>query len=303
MPFSYQDFSVALPQGELALRSYGRDDAPAVLILGGISGGRNIYQSDPKRSGRGWWQGLVEDAELQQYRLLTVDYFGGMGASSCDEIPATVEAHAELLVSALRQLGISQLHGLIGGSFGGCVALSLTQHEGFGEARLAVLGAAHRPAAQAVIMRSLQRDFVALGQAAGQGVRGIELARTLAMLSYRGAQGLDARFPDPAGAVAYVHERAAQLVNSNPTQAEQLFARFGPALDHFRVPPQAICNPTLLVSFADDYLAPQHLMTEFAGLLPDCREHLAIATVHGHDGFILNTANYGPQLKQFLEEA
>ena len=303
MPFSYQDISVTLPQGELALRSYGRDDAPVVLILGGISGGRNIYQAEPQHAGRGWWQGLVEDAELQCYRLLAVDYFGGMGASHCDEVPATVEAHAELLAYALRELGVMRLHGLIGGSFGGCVALSLAQHEEFSDARLVVLGAAHRPTAQAVIVRSLQRDFVALGQAAGQDRRGVELARALAMLSYRGTQGLDTRFPDPAGAVAYVHERAAQLVDSNPQQAEQLFACFGPALDHFRVPPQAIRNPTLLVSFTDDYLAPPHLMSEFAALLPDCREHLEVATVHGHDGFILNTASFGPQLKQFLEEA
>lgn len=285
------------------MRRYGRESDSVVLVLGGISGGRNIYQADPQNAGRGWWQGLVEHAELQGYCLLALDYFGGMGESRCQEIPTSVEAHAEVLLAALQQLGIDRLHGIIGGSFGGCVALALAQQGGFSDARLAILGAAHRPTAQAVVLRSLQRDLVALGKAAGTSRRGVELARALAMLSYRGPRGLDTRFPDVTSAVAYVHERAKQLVDSNPFQAEQLFARFGPALDNFRMPPQAISNPLLLVSFADDYLAPKHLMTEFANLLPNCRAHLEVETVHGHDGFILNTASYGPQLKQFLEEA
>lgn len=305
MPFSYQDHLIELPQGQLALRSYfgEAEHAPTVLVLGGISGGRKIYQADAEQHGRGWWQGLVEHAELQRFRLLAVDYFGGMGESSCNQVPDQVEANAEAIAQALQKLGINELYAVIGGSFGGCVAMALAHKRQLNCQRLVVLGAAHRPTAQAVMIRSLQRDFIALANTAGETERGVQLARALAMLSYRGAQGLDTRFPDPAAAVDYMHERAAQLVRSNPQQAAQLFARFGPALDHFRIPPQALQIPTLLISFAEDYLAPPHLMEEFASQLPDCRAHVRVATVHGHDGFILNTASYGSQLKQFLEEA
>lgn len=307
MSFSYQDHFIDLPQGQLALSTYSPVNAdkgaPVVLVLGGISGGRKIYQVDSEQHGRGWWQGLVEHAELFPFRLLAVDYFGGMGESSCNQVPDQVEAHGEAIAQALQKLGINELHAVIGGSFGGCVAMVLARTQQLNCQRLVVLGAAHRPTAQAVMIRSLQRDFIALANTAGQAERGVQLARALAMLSYRGAQGLDTRFPDPAAAVDYMHERAAQLVRSNPQQAAQLFARFGPALDHFRIPPQALHIPTLLVSFAEDYLAPPHLMEEFASQLPSCRAHVRVATVHGHDGFILNTASYGPQLKQFLEEA
>lgn len=164
---SYQDHVIPLPQGELALRLYSSksatenaiDDAPVVLVLGGISGGRNIYQADTEKHGRGWWQGLVEHAELGQYRLLAVDYFGGMGASNCNQVPDKVEAHAETIAEAIPKLGIDELHAVIGGSFGGCVAMALARTQQLNCQRLVVLGAAHRPTAQAVMIRSLQRDF------------------------------------------------------------------------------------------------------------------------------------------------
>ncbi|WP_258240938.1 alpha/beta fold hydrolase [Pseudidiomarina homiensis] len=303
MSFSFQDHFIDLPQGKLALRSFGRADAPVVLVLGGISGGRKIYQADALQHGRGWWQGLVEHAGLQRYRLVAVDYCGGMGDSECQQVPGEVSEHAQLITQALLQLGIRQLHAVIGGSFGGCVAMELARSSQLDCQRLVVLGAAHRPTAQAVMIRSLQRDFIAQAIAAGNELRGVQLARALAMLSYRGARGLDERFPDPSQAVIYMHERAATLVASNPMRAVQLFKTFGPALDQFKIAPENLQIPTFVVSFADDYLAPEHVMDELVSRLPNCHTHMRVATLHGHDGFILDTASYGPQLKQFLEDA
>lgn len=128
------------------------------------------------------------------------------------------------------------------------------------------------------------------------------LARALAMVSYRGSSGLDARFPNGIDAIDFMHQRALRLVQQDPMRARQLFTVFGPALDAFRVAPQRIQTATLLVGFKDDLLVPKHLLTELAGLLPDCYGYEAIDTAHGHDGFILNTAAFGPTIKHFLEE-
>ncbi|RUO63613.1 alpha/beta fold hydrolase [Pseudidiomarina insulisalsae] len=299
MSFAYKDHQIKLEQGSLALRRQGCADGPAVLLLGGISGGRRVYEG----KGEGWWHGLVEHAGLLDYQLWTLDYFGGMGESSCAQVPSTVEEHADAIARAFERLGLTQFHAVIGGSFGGCVAMALATSAALAVQRLAVIAASHRPSAQAVMLRSLQRDFIRLADNAGEAQQGVALARALAMFSYRGAVGLDTRFPDGARAVDYMHERAQQLVARNPAQARQLFTHFGPALDRFRIAPQRLRQPTLVVGFDGDILIPSHLLTELCSLLPHCYGHETVATAHGHDGFILNTAAYGPQLKHFLEAA
>lgn len=299
MAYSFQDHFISLTHGSrLAVRCYGNENAATLLVLGGISGGRNVYQAH----GRGWWQGLIDAAQLQDYRLITLDYLGGMGESECAQVPDRIAPHAEVIAEALSVLGVRELYALIGGSFGGCVAMEMVRQRRLNIQRLAVLGAAHRPAAQAVMIRDLQRQFVQQGAVTRDAIRGIELARALAMLSYRGAQGLDTRFPDPKAAVHYMYERAERLVKQNPSQAAQLFLKFGPALDHFRIAPVELELPTFVVGFSSDFLAPQHLVDEFVQQLPQCKAYVQVDTVDGHDGFILNTAAYGPQLRAFLEE-
>lgn len=298
MSYCQIDHLITVPQGQLALRQQGAENAPDVLVLGGISGGREIYSP----AGKGWWQGLIDNAGLLGYNLWSLDYLGGMGASTCQATPTTVEIQAQAIQTALMSLGVEQLHAIIGGSYGGCVGMAMAAAGDLQVDRLVVLGAAHRPSAQAIMLRSLQRDFVALAEELGAAERGVALARALAMVSYRGSSGLDARFPNGIDAIDFMHQRALRLVQQDPMRARQLFTVFGPALDAFRVAPQRIQTATLLVGFKDDLLVPKHLLTELAGLLPDCYGYEAIDTAHGHDGFILNTAAFGPTIKHFLEE-
>ena len=294
---TWVDHRVNTQFGELCLRQQGCLGAPRVLVLGGISGGRLAYLAD----GSGWWQGLFTHLDLAAYEVWTLDYLGGMGESECDVPPATVEAQAEAIALALQKLGATAWHAVIGGSYGGCVGMVLASHEALQVGRLAVLGAAHRATAQAVMLRSLQRDFIALAEQLQQPQRGIALARALAMVTYRGTTGLDVRFPDVTAAVHYMHERAARLVQQNPQQARQLFTVFGPALDSFRIAPQNLQQPVYIIGFRDDLLVPRHLLTELSRQLPHCWSYEEIDTAHGHDGFILNTAAFAPNLQQFME--
>ncbi|MDN7125997.1 alpha/beta fold hydrolase [Pseudidiomarina sp. 1APR75-33.1] len=298
MSYKQVDHLISTPQGQLAVRQQGTECAPNILVLGGISGGREVYT----QSGEGWWQGLFRDTDLLGYNVWSLDYLGGMGASSCAVTPGSVELQAQAVEEALLQLGVKHLHALIGGSYGGCVGMALVAASKLSVARLAVLGAAHRATAQAVMLRSLQRDFIELAEQAGDAERGVVLARALAMVSYRGTTGLDARFSDAAGAIDFMHQRAQRLVQRDPWQARRLFTEFGPALDAFRVAPQRVQVPTFLLGFKDDLLVPPHVLNELQGLLPRCWAYDEVATAHGHDGFILNTAVFGPRLQEFLED-
>ncbi|MGQ4277193.1 alpha/beta fold hydrolase [Pseudidiomarina sp. E22-M8] len=298
MSYSQFDHVISVPQGQLMVRQQGSESASNVLVLGGISGGREIYNE----AGKGWWQGLVRDAELLRYNVWSLDYLGGIGSSTCQATPTTVELQAQAIQTALTQVGVDRLHAVIGGSYGGCVGMAMATADALPVERLIVLGAAHRASAQAVMLRSLQRDFVALAEELGEAERGIALARALAMVSYRGTTGLDARFPTTSAAIDFMHQRALRLVQQDPVGARQLFTVFGPALDAFRVAPQQINVATLLIGFKDDLLVPKHVLTELAALLPDCRGYEHVDTAHGHDGFILNTAVFGPTIKDFLED-
>lgn len=292
------DHLVQVGETQLMLRQQGNPDGPSVLVLGGISGGRMVYHPD----GSGWWQGLFRDTQLLDYDVWSLDYCGGTGDSQSDRIPNAVAEHAELIVGALHKRSKTHFHAIIGGSFGGCIGMVLAAHPKLVVERLVVAGAAHRPTAQAVMLRSLQRDFIRLSEQAGDVVQGTVLARALAMVSYRGAVGLDQRFSDAQQAIDYIHERASALVARDPERAKQLFTCFGPALDNFTIVPQTLTLPVLVIGFQDDFLAPPHLLEAFVAELPDCRGYKLVKTPDGHDGFILATSGYGVELNAFLED-
>ncbi|RUO48493.1 hypothetical protein CWE24_06855 [Pseudidiomarina donghaiensis] len=290
--------------GELVLSVLGgasdaNPSAPLVLVLGGISGDRNaINQHDT-----GWWQGLAEAVNPNSYRVVQVDYAGGTGESEVSSLPTSIAEQAALISSALQQHSLLEFHAVVGGSYGGLVALELAQHKALTIKRLAIIGAAHRPTAQAVMLRALQREFVRLGEAAQQPERGVQLARALAMMSYRSAEGMDSFYPDPQDAVAYIESRGLRTVQRSLPRARQLFEVFGPALDNYRIEPSNIEQPTLLIGFDSDQLVPPSVLEEFADRLPDCHGCHIFRSLYGHDGFIKNTADYATTLSYFLEQS
>ena len=69
--------------GKVAYASYGPEDAPAVMVLGGISAHRFVCGDEDGTEG--WWPGVVGPGaalDPETYRIVGVDYIGGAGASS-----------------------------------------------------------------------------------------------------------------------------------------------------------------------------------------------------------------------------
>ncbi|WP_417657557.1 alpha/beta fold hydrolase [Pseudidiomarina aestuarii] len=296
VPFHSQDHSIQLAEGQLVLRTYGSISGTPVLVLGGISGGRDIFTS----SGSGWWQGLAE-AIPSGLNVISLDYAGGSGDSTVTPVPQRVDGHAALIEQALQQLGIRQLRAIVGGSFGGVVALELARRGVLEVGGLAIIGAAHRPTAQALMLRALQREYIALAEQAGQPERGVQLARALAMLSYRSADGMDTYHPQGASAVDYILSRSAQTVAKAPERARNFFTAFGPALDEYRIDPAEISVPTLLVGFDSDQLVSAQVLNELAERLPRCAGLHLLPSSYGHDGFIKDTASYASFCRDFIK--
>ncbi len=84
-----------LTHGELAWQSWGPHNAPVVIVLGGISAGRDIGTWWPSQCGNG----LALDPTF--LRLVSIDWIGGAdakGAMKCKAAPEGEGYHVELEV-------------------------------------------------------------------------------------------------------------------------------------------------------------------------------------------------------------
>src|SRR6185437_2310826 len=154
----------------VAWRMVGPANAPVVCALGGISASRHVCFEGPRhcdieRRGAsetrhretersGWWSevaGAGRPLDTHRYRVLSFDYLGGSGDTTG---PRAAEAfpsistfdQAELLLRLVDHLGIKALRAIVGGSYGGMVALAFGERCPERVGRLIVLCAAQRPA-------------------------------------------------------------------------------------------------------------------------------------------------------------
>src|SRR6185295_14931863 len=108
----------------------------------------------------------------------------------------TVSAYdqAELLLRLINHLGIASLRAIAGASYGGMVALAFGERYPDRVARLIVISAADRAHPMSNAWRVVQRRIVKFAIEAGQPAQGLELARALAMATYRSPEEFAARF-------------------------------------------------------------------------------------------------------------
>ncbi|MGM0482224.1 MAG: alpha/beta fold hydrolase [Pseudomonadota bacterium] len=292
-----RSFYVNTDRGRVKGYRYGNADAPAMVVQGGISATGELWKLD----GSGWWQTLYPlFADNDRIQVLSFDYLGGLGGSDLPQQCLTVAEHAQAYQQALSQLGIQQLRGWLGGSFGGILGLQAAAlRQGPVIERLAVLGAAHKPAIQSTLLRAFQQLLL---QNADNEQQAIVLARALAMVTYRSADEFEQRFTTGDEALQYVLAQGERLLQRHGRQASQIFTQLTPALNDYQVPVADVNCPVQLVSFSGDSIAPPSLIHELSQQLPDCRRLLSIKTHYGHDGFIKNVADYQPSLSQFFTQ-
>ena len=300
--------------GRVAYASYGPEDAPAVMVLGGISAHRFVCGDEDGTPG--WWPGVVgPGAPLAPgtYRVLGVDYIGGAGESSLPEngpgIPVvTTGDQADGVKAVLDHLGIEKLHAFVGASYGGMVGLVLGARHPDRLARLLVLCAAHRSHPMATGLRTLQRRIVELGVDAGRESEGLALARELAMTTYRTPEEFEKRFVSvpiweegsPHFAVEkYLKVQGQRFVRRFDGRA---FAILSQSLDLHDVDPALIRVPTTVVSIDSDTLVPPWLVAEMVRGLPGSGRTIRITSNFGHDAFLKERKAVGRVIRHVLDE-
>jgi homoserine O-acetyltransferase len=307
-------FGGALQTVSIAWRLAGPAGAPVVAALGGISASRRVWIPDEARAG--WWHEVVGPGlalDTQQFRVLSFDYLGASADSTGprDDAPfPTISAYdqAEILLRLLNNLGIASLRAFVGASYGGMVALAFGERYPDRVARLIVISAADRAHPMSNAWRVVQRRIVQFAIESGKAAQGLELARALAMATYRSPEEFAARFSgaprrnDDGDFVLpvedYLFARGAEYAKSYRPDS---FVCLSESIDLHRVDTARIFAPVTAIAVQEDQLVPLGDMRAMVARLPNAELH-EISSVYGHDAFLKENRRLAPIFAHVLND-
>jgi homoserine O-acetyltransferase/O-succinyltransferase len=321
----------------VAWRWVGPANAPVICALGGISASRRVCREsertgsseirhrESERTGSseirhreserpGWWSDVAgpnQALDTHRYRILGFDYLGGggdtTGPRAAQPFPSVSSYdQAELLLRLLNHLGIKTLRAIVGGSYGGMVALAFGERYPERVGRLIVLCAADRPHPLATAWRSVQRDIVRLAAESGRATAGLKIARALAMTTYRSGEEFAARFAGPPTIDSnrflfpverYLLARGDDYAARHPPES---FLCLSESIDLHRVEADRIFVPTVAIGVREDQLVPLADVRAMVARLGAGRLH-EISSLYGHDAFLKESQQLRGLLAAALE--
>lgn len=280
--------------GKVRFRLSGNESGPLAIVLGGISADRQIDRWWPEVTGT---EGALSG---NLFRRLSIDW-----PVPEDDSKTAVEDLADSLAVILDALSVARAEAFVGASFGAMVGLAFAaRHPGRIERLIAISGA-HRSTPAATAGRLIQRRIIESLAQSGSPDRGVALARSLALTSYRPAGLFDQQFYniDPGETLA----RIDQYLDYNGTSFARQFdadryLALSSALDRHCVEPASIRCRTELIGSTSDELVPLSQLRELAGAIGiRARLHL-IDSPFGHDAFLKSTQLLNPLLERLLTE-
>jgi homoserine O-acetyltransferase/O-succinyltransferase len=317
-PFTLESGEV-LDSFQLRCTIYGRlneDKSNAVLVFHALTGSSRIGD---------WWPEVIGDGkglDTSENAFICVNYLGScygstsgsslkkLGKSYKKELPlVTVRDIVRTNVHLLEYLGIKKFKAVVGGSVGGMLALQFAAD--FPELTEKVVAIGATPLSpMGLALNHLQRQALKLDD--------IEMARKIAMLSYKSAAQFDQRFgrkPNRNGENPHrKHENRFDIAGYLDHQGEIFNRRFElesyqiitKAMDLFDLTDEQIQQITAeahLVGISSDWLFPSKdvenlsrrfrrngVRTTFTELISD----------DGHDAFLSDTGKMNDILKQIF---
>jgi homoserine O-acetyltransferase len=289
---------------QIAWRLAGPANAPVVCALGGISANRRVFVTEEPR--QGWWSEVVgpgQALDAERFRVLSFDYLGGSAETTgpagagADDLAASpfpnisTYDQAELLVRLLNNLGLKSLRAIVGGSYGGMVALAFGERYPERVSQLVVIGAADRTHPMATAWRSVQRRILRFAVDCGRPRDGLQLARALAMSTYRSPEEFEARFDNPPAREGdrfvfpverYLFARGSDFADRHSAAAILCLSE---SIDLHQVDATRIFVPTTVVAIREDQLVPLSDLRGLAARLPKAKL-FEISSIYGHDAFL-----------------
>jgi homoserine O-acetyltransferase len=314
----------------LSYRIYGdlQDDSkPVVWVCHALTANDDPFE---------WWAGLFGENDLFNpidFTIICVNMIGSCYGSigPLSENPKTLKSYLHgFPLTTIRDnsnafsrladsLGLKKIDLLIGGSMGGQVALQWAVEEPnrFGRLALLATNATHSP--WGIAFNQSQRMAIEADSTWGENTRdsgkeGMQVARSLALLSYRNYVCYDETQPRDAKDDLFTY----RAQSYQTYQGEKIAKRFN-AISYHRLShtmdshdiskgfgsiPAALERlemPVLSISMEGDILFPPSEQIEIAEGAP-FGKHISIPTTKGHDGFLIETERLSAVLKEFMKE-
>ena len=285
----------------------GPEDAPLVIVAGGISAHRHVGAGaafpEP-----GWWPQQAGESlalDTARLRVLAIDWLGADGTL---DAPIDSADQADAIAAVLDRTGTARAAAFVGCSYGAMVGLQFAARHGARLGRLIAIsgGAGAHPYASA--WRAPQRRILALGRSEGGSREALSLARQLALLSYRTPEEFAERFAAP---VALVDGRArcaaedwleARGNHYVARTAPTAFSRLSESIDLHVLDPAEVLVPTEIVAIEEDRLVPKSDLVALAAALPNTHRLHLLRSRFGHDAFLTEHEAIARILRNALAE-
>ena len=342
-----------LANARIAYETWGepspsRDNA--VLVLHALTGDAHVVgPAGPGQPTAGWWTGIVGPGapiDTDRWFVVAPNVLGGCGGSSGPASLApdlaewggrfpyvTIRDQVAAQAALADALGVGRWAAVVGGSMGGMHALEWAVGDPDRVARLAVLAAPAASSADQVALNSVQTEAVRAdprfrggdyyGAADGDGPhRGLALARRMALLHYRSAEELNARFARTwQSGVSPLGHHGRFAVESYLDFHGNRFTRRFDANSYIRLVDamsshdvgrgrggvesalSRYSGPALVLGIDSDRLYPladQAVLARHLSGALDGAEPAVLASDSGHDGFLIERAAVGDHLRRLL---
>ena len=301
-------------------------DVPTILLVHALTG--NAQAGGPD----GWWEPLIGPGcafDPAHYRLVCFNNLascygssgpGVEGFPAAQTVDLTCLDIARAILQALDKLGIARVYLTTGGSLGGMVTLTLASLAPKRFERVLPLATTLTTSAWVVGWNHVARQILKLDPGYPNNVgRGLEIARQLAILTYRAEPGLDrdqprsgpARKSDAGYPVqSYLEHQGRKLRNRFAVQAYELQLA---AMDHHDLlqPFPGGTKPAisrmrasaLVVDVDTDQLftpAQAAVLVEQLRTAGVQVERATVKSIHGHDAFLIEWETLEPILTRAL---
>ncbi len=306
------DGGTTLADVEQRVTIYGTprpDGSNVVLVAHALTGSSRVAQ---------WWPGIVAEGGLFDPAEWCVIGVNALGSCYGSTGPASQRPHntrfprvtvrdiAGAARRALRILNVERVQIAVGGSLGGMQALqwALDAPQAIGNA--IVIGAHDHHSPMGIALNAVQREALELDP-----VRGLRLARKIAMLTYKSEALLNRRHGrrgdrngKPYFDVEGYLDRQAELIASRMDPAS--YATLTHAMDSFDVREHAVSpsKPALrFVGITSDWLFRAQDVRAAAERFADRgfdAEYLELRSDHGHDAFLAEPAALRALLEPFV---
>lgn len=263
----------------------GPEDAPLLIVAGGISAGRHVLANASDMSD-GWWQ--AQSNAFRSYRLVSIDW---LGADGTPDRPIDSSDQARALLATLDHLQVTGAAAFVGASYGAMVGMHCAAVAPDRIPALLAISAAHRSHPFTSAQRALQRQAVELGERLGSPETGVALARKLAILTYRTPEEFAERFAAPstldqdrarASAESYLDHMGKK---HSARMKAAAYRRLSESIDLHRIDPAAIAVPATFVAVDRDQLVPAAHIEALAHAAGNAR-FISITSLYGHDAFL-----------------